>query len=183
MKVLTICILLLGVLGPCHADSEVSINVNEITVLNGTANEMTSNVPLFFATKFEFLTIAINWADTGTPNFPFPAVFGAMDDIVLDGGFMSSVCNYLVQTGPNTFQAVACNGGTLEAPFVSLVAFSGNWGSAEIGFAGNEPIDIESSFSQTTITPEPSTIFLLTLPILLGLMRWAQMSLRKSSGR
>jgi hypothetical protein len=148
-----------------HADSVVTITVNETTVLNGTAQGTDTGVPLTFETNDEILTIGIDWAATGTANFPFPAVFGAEDNIVLDDGFTSSVCNYLVQTGPSSFQAVDCPGGVLAGPFVSTVTFSGNWGSAEIGFVGNEPITIDSSFVQRTITPEPGSVTLLGIAL------------------
>ena len=143
------------------ADAVVTINVSETTVLNGTAQGYVTGIPLTFETNYEILTIAILWADTGTPNFPFPLVYGAEDNIVLDEGFVSSVCNYLVQTGPSTFQVVDCSKNTLEAPYVSSVTYAGNWGSAEIGFAGSEPITIDSTFTQRTITPEPSSFISL----------------------
>ena len=68
-----------------------------------------------------------------------------------------------VQTGASSFQAIDCPGGVLAGPFVSTVTFSGNWGLAEIGFAGNEPISIESTFMQRTITPEPDGATLLEI--------------------
>jgi hypothetical protein len=144
-----------------RADSVVTLNFTEITVVDGTAQGIDTGVPLTFETNDEILSIGIDWAATGTANFPFPAVFGAEDDIVLDDGFTSSVCNDLVQTGSSSFQAVDCPGGTLAGPFVSTVTFSGNWGSAEIGFAGNEPIIIDSTFMQRTIFPEPGSATLL----------------------
>jgi hypothetical protein len=166
VKVLTVLLLFLAACASASADAVVTLNFNETTVLNGTANETSTGIPFTFETKFEILTVVINWADTGTANFPFPIVFGAMDNIVLDGDLMSSVCNYLIQTGPDTFQAVNCPTGALEAPFVSTVTYSGNWGSAEIGFAGNEPITIDSTFSQRTISAEPSSF----ISLLLGLV-------------
>jgi hypothetical protein len=72
---------------------------------------------------------------------------------------------------------VDCPTGVLEAPFVSTVTYSGNWGSAEIGFAGNEPITIDSTFSQQTITPEPEGVTLLGLG-LVGLASMAAMRRR-----
>jgi hypothetical protein len=145
-----------------RADSEVvNLTFTETTVINGTTQGIDPGAPLFFEANDEILSIGIDWAATGTANFPFPEIFGAEDSITLDDGFTSSVCNDLVQTGASSFQAVDCPGGTLTGPFVSAVTFSGNWGSAEIGFAGNEPIIIDSTFMQRTIIPEPSSATLL----------------------
>ena len=144
-----------------RADSVVTLTVTEITVINAPVQSINTGVPLTFESNDEILSIGIDWAATGTANFPFPAVFGAEDSITLDDGFTSSVCNDLVQTGASSFQAVDCPGGVLAGPFVSTVTFSGNWGTAEIGFAGNEPIIIDSTFMQRTITPEPGSVTLL----------------------
>ena len=157
-----------------NADSAVTLNFSETTVINGTTQGIDPTVPLTFETNDEILSIGIDWAATGTANFPFPAVFGAEDSITLDDGFTSSVCNDLVQTGSSSFKAVDCPGGTLAGPFISTVTFSGNWGSAEIGFAGNEPISIESTFMQRTITPEPDGATLLEIGMfaLASLIAW-----------
>ncbi len=138
-----------------RADSVVTLTVTEITVINAPVQSINTGVPLTFESNDEILSIGIDWAATGTANFPYPAVFGDEDNVMLDEGFSSSVCNDLVQTGASSFQAIDCPGGVLAGPFVSTVTFSGNWGSAEIGFAGNEPIIIDSTFMQRTITPEP----------------------------
>lgn len=144
-----------------RADAVVTINFSETTILNGTTAGINTGVPLTFETGDEILTIAIVWADTGTANFPFPLVFGAEDNVVLDDGMASSVCNYLYQSGPSSFYTVDCS--TLEAAHVSSVTYAGNWGSATIGFAGSEPITIDSTFTERTVVPEPGTLALVGL--------------------
>ena len=171
----SLCIIVLLLAATCaptaSADAVVTLNFSETTVLNGTAQGTVTGIPLTFETNYEILSIAILWGDTGTANFPFPLVYGAEDNIVLGGVPVSSVCNYLVQTGPSSFQAVDCSTSTLEAPFVSSVTYAGNWGSATIGFAGSEPITIDSSFTERTITPEPSNLSSLGFG-LLGIGLW-----------
>ena len=148
-----------------RADAVVTLDFNETTVLNGTAQGAVTGVPLTFETSHEILSIAIDWADTGTANFPYPLVYGAEDNIVLDGVQMSSVCNYLVQTGPSAFQAMDCPTGTLQAPYLYSATYSGAWGSAEIGFAANVPIIANSTFEHQTITPEPGSTGLLGITL------------------
>jgi hypothetical protein len=151
------------------ADALVTINFSETTVLNGTAAGTITGIPLTFESSDEILTIAIDWADTGTANFPFPLVYGAEDNIVLDDGVTSAVCNYLYQNGPSSYYTVDCD--TLEAPYVSSVTYAGNWGSATIGFAGSEPITIDSTFTEQTIVSEGSSFSFLGLGLVgLGLM-------------
>ena len=163
------------------ADEIVELNIQETNVLNGTG--LNTGIPLTFSTGHEVLSIAIFWVNTGTANFPFPNVFGAEDNIVLGGKLVNSVCNYLGQTGPSSFAAVDCTTPTLQAPFVSSVTYSGNWGSAEIGFAGNVPITIESTFSERTITPEPSVLALLAAGILSAFVFSMRPNLRGSTER
>lgn len=151
------------------ADAVVTINFSETTFINSTTAGNVTDVPLTFETDHEILSIAILWADTGTANFPFPLVYGAEDNVVLDDGAVSSVCNYLYQSGPSSYYAVDCPTGTLEAPYVSSVTYAGNWGSATIGFAGSEPITINSTLTQQTIVPEPRSLSLAGLG-LIGLM-------------
>ena len=145
------------------ADELVTINFQETNVLNCSGLE--TDIPLTFSTGCEVLSIAIDWASTGTPNFPFPLVYGAEHAVVL-GTLVDSVCNYLVQTGPSSYSAVDCTTPTLQGPYVSSVTYSGNWGSAEIGFVGTEPITIDSTFKEITITPEPSVFLLLAAGII-----------------
>jgi hypothetical protein len=163
-------LLLAAICAPtASADTLVTLNVSETTVLNGTAQGTITGVPLTFETSNEILSISIDWADTGTANFPYPIVYGAEDNIVLGGSLVNSVCNYLVQNGPSSYYTVDCDG--LEAPYVSSVTYSGNWGSAEIGFAGSEPITIDSTFTKQTIVTEPSSLSSLGLGLVgLGLV-------------
>ena len=148
------------------ADELVTINFHETNVLNCTG--LNTGIPLTFTTGCEVLSIAINWASTGTPdlipNGPFPIVYGDELNIVL-GTLVSSECGYIVQTGPSSYSVVGCTTPTLQGPYVSSVTYSGNWGSAEIGFVGTEPITIDSTFQETTITPEPSVFLLLAVGI------------------
>jgi hypothetical protein len=158
---------------PARADSTtVTLNFEETNVLNGTGfiGLGSSGAGPMFGNGFHVLSILINWADTGTPNAPFPTVFGFEDTIVFDGQVFDSVCNTVIQTGPNSFQAVDCGSAGLQAPFVASVTYSGDWGSAEIGFGAIEPITINSTFTESTITPEPSAWPMLAAGLLAVLL-------------
>ena len=147
------------------ADEIVVINFHETNVLNGTG--FNTGIPLTFSTGFHVLSIAIDWLSTGTPdlipNGPFPLVYGDELHVVLGGTQMASECGYIVQTGPSSFGGTDCATPTLQGPFVSSVTYSGNWGSAEIGFVGTVPITIDSTFTETTITPEPGVLPLIAI--------------------
>jgi hypothetical protein len=86
---------------PAYADSStVTLNFNETNVLNGAGfSGLGSNGsgPIY-GNGYEVLSIAINWADTGTPNPLYSMVYGFEDTIVLGGQVLDSVCNYLEST-------------------------------------------------------------------------------------
>jgi hypothetical protein len=163
---------------PAYADSStvtVTLNFNETNVLNGTGfiGLGSNGSGPMYGTGYEVLSIGINWSDTGTPNPLYSIVYGFEDTIVLGGQVLDSLCDYLVQTGPSSYQEIDCGSGGLQAPYVSSVTYSGSWGSAEIGFGGTESITIESNFTQRTVTPEPSSLLLsgMGLAALIGLAR------------
>ena len=139
----------------------VTLNFDETTVLDGTTQGIVTGVPLTFETNNEILSIAIDWADTGTANAPFPQVYSFEDNVVLGTTPVDSICNYLYQNGPSSYYTVDCT--TLATPYVSSVAYSGAWGSVEVGFGGTVPITIASTFTQQTIVPEAGSLRLLCL--------------------
>lgn len=149
------------------ADEIVVVNFHETNVLNGTG--FNTGIPLTFSTGFNVLSIAIDWLSTGTPdlipNGPYPTVYGSELSVTLGGMQFGHECGYIVQTGPHSFSVSGCTTPTLQGPFVSSVTYSGNWGSAELGFVGTVPITIDSTFSETTITPEPSSLALIAIGI------------------
>jgi hypothetical protein len=164
MRLAQALLIVLAFAGVARADSTsetVNIAITETTILNDPPGYWyNTGIPLTFESGNEVLAIAINWVDTGTPNFPFPTINGADDAVTLNGLDMGSVCNYLTQTGPTSFSAVDC-ADLSSSPYSTSVAYSGSWGTVEIGYGGSEPITINSSFTSQTIVPEPSTLQLL----------------------
>jgi hypothetical protein len=181
-KYFWMCVLFLAFVLPAYADGNnevVDIAVTETTLVNEPPDFVyNTGVPLTFQSGNEILSIAINWEATGTPNFPFPIINGAEDAVTLNGALIDSVCNYLVQTGPNQFSAVDCTN-LNSSPYQSSVTFSGNWGSAEIGYGGSVPITINSTFTSQTIMPEPGSLALLAVG-LVGLISFRRLSQLRS---
>jgi hypothetical protein len=132
-----------------------------------------------------------------TVNFTFPggSGFATNNGLERQNGeidFNGSVTNLsFTWIGQIFFSATVngVNGGTVEAfndfvPPTGTSFFTGpitsiDWQSQET----TGGIESLSFTDPRAALPEPSTLSMLTVPLLLALMRWAQMSLRKSSAR
>jgi len=186
VKIFATFVLVLTSLVPTHADT-VLLTVGEIFIPDGST--ITSEVvsPCFPAG-------CLGEVDT-TVYFTFADGSGYATNNGLENqngeiDFNSLVTNLsFTWIGQISFEATVngTNGGTVSAfnDFIPPTGTSFFLGPiASIDWQSQETTGgIESlSFTDPPMNaPEPSTLTLLTVPLMLGLMRWAQMSLRKLS--
>ena len=190
MKVFATFVLVLAGLVPTHAES-IPVDTEAILVIPdgsqitgsftlpaGTYNVgPTPGVNFQFADGTGTAVGEFNDGDQGTIHFTTPLTSLTVNWIAGGTSFFSIftndgqgfTCEYLALdcTSSGTFTAT---GGITSLTWTTAYGYGG-------------PDSISYALDGPVVAPEPATLLLLTVPLLLGLMRWAQMSLRKLSVR
>jgi hypothetical protein len=185
-KVLYAILALLGFAVWVRADT-LTFPAGELIVPNqATAISVTVQPPGPTATEFYIANFVFpdgtglergdfNDGDNGFINFTIPVVNLTIDFVLNPSGYVVSANSQIVSE---------CNDNAPGAcvPTKLVLSLAGPVSSIEWenfpGFSGIESM----SYTLAVPTPEPGALWLLLTGLLLGLSRWAQMSLRRLSG-
>lgn len=193
MKILAVLALFLAYLCPAHADTWV-INASTAPCdisnpfFNPAQCSATANINAIFTTQQEtgifFFSVGAVQSILSTE----PVVIG------ISGTFNGMPMSFVQPpSNPNGIEGWLFDGipQTGEADPQSIY-FSAGGNQYELDWDGQLPTIFGAPIPPTYLTwsavdpsevPEPMTLWLLTVPLLLALSRWAQMSLRKLSRR
>ncbi len=166
MKVFALFVLVLTGLVPTHADTIIDNLAGMLTqdsvlpLAPGVALELATNI----WDAHESTPYALVEADSLT--LSFESVLRAISLEVWPGG-PTEITDPINTPYPFIQSQIAIDDRAAVAFYVNGVL----WQPGDVINFGDVPV----------VTPEPATLLLLTVPLLLALMRWAQMSLRKLS--
>ena len=179
MKIFSVFVLFLTCLVPARADTQTwnitaTCNPDAMFPPQFICN-YPSNINAVFTTQLE----------TGTfHEFEFGNTFTSANVVIGISGTFNGLAMTLVPNPPGDWlhadlpeEVLFMAGGVQYNLFPD---FDQVWLIQPSG--ATEPL-IWSAVDVTSPVPEPATILLLTLPLLLGLSKWAQMSLRRLSDR
>ena len=180
MKVFAVFVLVLVGLVPCHADTTQTWNVTaSCTTADGLACPDPANISAVFTTEL-ITQIYVDPSGSEEPTLETEMALmgfqGTYDGQPMSGGIGAGCIPFLQPGGSPECVSFGAGGFQYVLMTLGFTFLEGNTG-ANVGLF--ETLD----WNAVEVPEPPLFSLLLTALLLLGLSRWAQMSLRKLSGR
>ena len=187
MKVFATLVLVLAGLVPAYADTTQTQtwDITATACFICTGNYGLPPQPISLSATFTTVTASGEFFDYGIDDL----LYGTVDEVTSISGTLNGQPitlgaipfgdgSWLTSYGPS----YGAGGGFIGTVYFDVNGVPG-WIYTDSDYDEISGIPVYWTATDPTGMPEPSALLLLTVPLSLGLMRWAQMSLRKYSAR